>query len=57
LGGGGDGEYGIGGILNTEFGMRNAEFVLLLVEGVCFGQDILRQDEQDFRDEQDLLRM
>jgi hypothetical protein len=42
---------------NFEYGIRNAEFVLLLVEGVCFGQDILRQDEQDFRDEQDLLRM
>jgi hypothetical protein len=27
--------------------MRNAEFALLLVEGVCFRQDIFRQDEQD----------
>jgi hypothetical protein len=37
---------------------QNAEFALLLVEGVCFGQDILRQDilrqdKQDFQDKQD----
>jgi hypothetical protein len=35
--------------------MRNAEFALLLVEGVYFRQDIFGQDEQDFRDLQDFV--
>jgi hypothetical protein len=44
------GECGIGG-------MRNAEFALLLVEGVSFGQDVLDRINRIFRINRILVRM